>query len=159
MRRIFAILNTLAAGVLVALATTSAVAGTIEIDLTGLNLNFAGGQIYDADHLAGGGNSIANATALGSIVFSENGTYVGALDSNVYADILVNNVPRAAGRWFGADEFRRIVLQSADFQRHALGPAFRQPSKWTTPATAPNPNSSRWGGRRRARSPKISRSA
>ncbi|MBU4270369.1 MAG: hypothetical protein KKE86_06855 [Planctomycetes bacterium] len=71
-------------------ATASVV---ITIDFTGLNLEFAGGKIYDADHLAGGNGLIADATKLGSINFSINYVPVLSLSGDVYADILIQGVP------------------------------------------------------------------
>ncbi|MBU4270370.1 MAG: hypothetical protein KKA28_00655 [Planctomycetes bacterium] len=81
-------------GALVALAAAPPTAAdVITIDFMGLNLKFADGDIYDADHLVGGNGSTADATALGSITFYKNYDYVTSLDDDVYADILVQGVP------------------------------------------------------------------
>ena len=89
--RNWTLLLTVALVVLAAAPPTAA--DVITIDFTGLNLTFADGNIYDADHLAGGDGLVAEATALGSITFYKNYEYVTSLGSDVYADILVQWVP------------------------------------------------------------------
>jgi hypothetical protein len=96
MRRFLTSLMIVTAGALIALAAAPAAADTIQLDLTGVNLKFAGGQIYDADHIAGGNGNYLEATAIGSVVFYTNdySNYIGSsTGTNVYADVLINNVP------------------------------------------------------------------
>jgi hypothetical protein len=93
MNRLTAHLVLATACLLAALAATPALADTISLEFTGLNLKFAGGQIYDADHLAGGNGNYLEADNLTAVVFYQDSNKVGSLTSDVYADILVQGVP------------------------------------------------------------------
>ncbi|MCD4726162.1 MAG: hypothetical protein K8R46_00735 [Pirellulales bacterium] len=76
---------------LVAALATPATADNLSIDFHGLELTFAGGLIYDANHPEGGNSSAAEATALTTIVFTS--TEVTSLTSNVSVDIRIDGVP------------------------------------------------------------------
>ena len=94
MRRIYVnlILVTAAALALWAAAPT-AEADTIYIGLTGLSLTLNGGTIYDSGQSSYSGGSVADATPLGSITVEANSDVLGEYTSNVYADVLIPNVP------------------------------------------------------------------
>ncbi len=75
------------------LVATAARAGTLEIQFTGLNLTYDGTNIYDAGaaNTVGSGNP-AQSDALASMSFFLDGSLVGTLTSDIYADIFIKDV-------------------------------------------------------------------
>lgn len=72
----------------------------VEIQFTGLDLVYDGTDIADATALAGGAGNPADADPLTTMVFLVNGSPVGTLTSDIFADVLVRdvfNIPEAGG--------------------------------------------------------------
>jgi hypothetical protein len=84
-------------------------ADSIDLSLTGFNLNYAGNRIYDAGGTASAlaTGQISNAAGLTSIQLFDNGNLLpgGSLTGNLYADLLINNVtiPKAGGLASGSN--------------------------------------------------------
>lgn len=86
------------AGVLSFSATANA--AELQIQFTGLNLQYDGTDICDATSCSGGSGNFAEADSLFTMNFIVDGNLVGTLNSNIAADILiadVMNIPVAGG--------------------------------------------------------------
>lgn len=84
-----------------ALTASSAAAGTLQIQFTGLNLQYDGTSIFDAGaaNTTGSGNP-AQADALSAMNFYLDGSLVGTLTSDIYADLYLKdvlNIPASGG--------------------------------------------------------------
>lgn len=83
------------------LTASTAEAGTLQIQFTGLNLQYDGTNIYDAGvHNTTGSGNPAEADTLSAMNFYLDGSLVGTLTTDVYADIYIKNVlniPAAGG--------------------------------------------------------------
>lgn len=83
----------MAVGGLVALAFTGvANAGVLEIQFSGLNLVYDGSNIYDAGGIAGGSGNPSESDPLITMSFIFDGSLLGTLTSDIYADVLIQNV-------------------------------------------------------------------
>ena len=71
----------------------TAQAEIIQIHVTGLNFTYGGGQIYDSTNAVGGNQNITQADPVETIDFFKDDVFVGRLDTNVYADLLIDQVP------------------------------------------------------------------
>lgn len=83
------------------LTATPAAAETLQIQFTGLNLVYDGTNIFDAgaSNTVGSGNP-AEADALTAMNFYLDGSLVGSLNSDIYADVYIKdvlNIPAAGG--------------------------------------------------------------
>lgn len=89
----------IAAALAIALTAITAHAAEMTIEFTGLNLSYDGSDITDAEDAAGGGGDPALSDELTSMVFSVDGSVVGTLTSDIYADIAIPSVaiPSAPG--------------------------------------------------------------
>jgi hypothetical protein len=75
------------------LSASAAQAGLLEIQFTGLNLQYDGTNIFDAGvHNTSGAGDPADADQLTSMNFYLDGNLVGVLNSDVYADIFIADV-------------------------------------------------------------------
>jgi hypothetical protein len=84
----------------IALFATSAQAGTIQIDFTGMNLKYNGSAIYDADSIGGGALNPADADPLSTVDFFIDGNLTGSLTSDLSLDAYIPdvlNIPSAVG--------------------------------------------------------------
>jgi hypothetical protein len=82
------------------LIAAPAVAEQIQIELTGLNFKYDGSDIYDSAAKAGGSSITSQADVLSTIDFYKDGSWVGSLTSNIYADLLIDyvkNIPTGGG--------------------------------------------------------------
>lgn len=83
------------------LSASAAQAGVLEIQFTGLNLQYDGTNIFDAGvHNIMGSGDPAEADSLTSMNFYLDGNLVGVLNSDVYADIYIAdvlNIPTTGG--------------------------------------------------------------
>ena len=78
----------------------AASAATIQIQFSGLDLVYNGGNLYDAGGIAGGSGSPAYADSLFTMSFIKDGVFLGTLTQNIFADVLINglsNIPVAGG--------------------------------------------------------------
>ena len=73
-------------------AAASAGAATLDIQFTGLDLVYDGTDIYDAGGIAGGGGDSTLADPLSTVDFFVDGVLTGSLDTDVWADILIEDV-------------------------------------------------------------------
>jgi hypothetical protein len=72
---------------------TTASAGPIRIQLTGLDLVYDGFDLYDAGSPLGGIQDPAESDPLTSARFFQNDVLVGTLSSDIYADVAIVGVP------------------------------------------------------------------
>jgi hypothetical protein len=79
------------AAVLLCFSAVAAQASVIKIDIIGLNIGFQDGKIYDGSSAVGGNHSVGEASPV-ILRFSKDGAFVGDLTSDVYADLLIDNV-------------------------------------------------------------------
>jgi hypothetical protein len=83
------------------LSATTARAGVLEIQFTGLDLQYDGTNIFDAGvHNTVGNGNPAEADVLTSMNFYLDGNLIGVQSTNVFADIYISNVlniPAAGG--------------------------------------------------------------
>ena len=82
------------------LSASAAKAGILEIQFTGLNLQYDGTNIFDAGGVAGGTGDPADSDPLTSMNFYLDGGLVGVLNSDIYADVFIAdvlNVPTTGG--------------------------------------------------------------
>lgn len=89
---------------------------TLEIQMEGLDLEYMGGQLYDKGGVVGGAGVTATADPLLQVSFLLNGSLVGQLSSNIWADMFINNVtsiPKAGG-------FASIADQGDTFGFHLI---------------------------------------
>ncbi len=100
-RRIARRFSAFAMLVAVLLSVSVAKAGTLEIQFTGLNLDYDGTNIFDAGtHNTVGIGDPAQSDPLGSMNFYLDGTLVGVQNTNVFADIYIKdvlNIPASGG--------------------------------------------------------------
>jgi hypothetical protein len=75
------------------LVVGTAQAEIIQIHVTGLNFTFGGGQIYDTPNAVGGNQVITQADPVETIDFFKDDVFVGRLNTDVYADLLIDKVP------------------------------------------------------------------
>lgn len=78
--------------VVLSLFAAPALAATIEIEFTGMDLVYDGSAIYDAGSTAGGVADPADADPLTSVNFSVDGSLVGTLNSDVSLDVHIPDV-------------------------------------------------------------------
>ncbi len=83
------------------LTASNAAAETLQIQFTGLNLQYDGTNIFDAGvHNTTGSGNPAEADALTAMNFYLDGSLVGTLTSDIYADVYIKdvlNIPAAGG--------------------------------------------------------------
>jgi hypothetical protein len=82
------------------LSASAAQAGILEIQFTGLNLQYDGTNIFDAGGAVGGNGNFAEADPLTSMNFYLDGNLIGVLNSDVYADVFIAdvlNIPTTGG--------------------------------------------------------------
>ena len=91
--------RTLAVAVLASAVLTISRAGAdvIEIQFSGLDVKYDGWNIFDATSFDGGIGMPSLADPLTTVSFSKNGSVVGLLTDNVYADLLITDVPHLPG--------------------------------------------------------------
>jgi hypothetical protein len=80
--------------------TPSAQASQLEIQFLGLDLRYTGMELHDATSVLGGGGAPAEADPLTAVTFLVDGTPVGMLSSDIWADILISgltNIPVGGG--------------------------------------------------------------
>ncbi len=80
-------------GLLLGLFATPAAAELIDIHFTGLDLVYDGTNIYDATSIAGGSGRPEDADPLASVLFYVDRELVGTLSEDIFADVLIRNVP------------------------------------------------------------------
>ena len=90
-RTIKSLLGALAIGLLWTSAA-SVQASTLEIQFLGLDLVYDGTDIYDATSALGGSGITTLADPLESVAFIVDGTTVGTLSTDIWADILIRDV-------------------------------------------------------------------
>lgn len=76
------------------------------IEYTGMNLAYDGAAIYDAGATSGGVGDPADADALQSVDFFEDGVHIGALDSDVWLDVYI---PDVAGLVAGVNSVSNVT--------------------------------------------------
>jgi hypothetical protein len=79
---------------------TYGVGDVVEIQFTGLDLTYDGTDIVDATDPVGGSGDPAEADPLTTMVFLVNGSLVGTLTDDIFADVLVQdvlNIPDTGG--------------------------------------------------------------
>lgn len=77
-----------------------AFAEQIQIHITGLNFKYDGTDIYDSANIAGGNYNTAEADPVTTVDFFVDNGYVGSLTSNVFTDLLIQdvlNIPKNGG--------------------------------------------------------------
>jgi len=83
------------------LTASNAAAETLQVQFTGLNLQYDGANIFDAGvHNTVGSGNPAEADALSAMNFYLDGSLVGSLTSDIYADVYIKdvlNIPAAGG--------------------------------------------------------------
>ena len=88
-----------------ALVAASAQSAVI-IHFTGMNLSYDGSAIYDGGSTSGGVGDPADADALTTVDFFEDGVLVGSLDSDVWLDVYI---PDITGLAAGANSVSNIT--------------------------------------------------
>lgn len=92
--------TTLALALTLTILGRPAAAATLEIHFTGLNLVYDGLNLYDAVSPAGGNQDPTEADPLTAVDFLLDGTLVGSLTSDIYADAALfgaGNIPVGGG--------------------------------------------------------------
>jgi hypothetical protein len=98
MRRVVILLALCGAAFL--LPSSTARASTLQIQFTGLDLVYDGHDIFDAASPFGGIGATSEADPLTAMSFLLDGTLIGTLTSDIYADVAINGVgsiPAAGG--------------------------------------------------------------
>jgi hypothetical protein len=105
----------LLAAVLVAAPVAPAAAVPVQIQFTGLDLVYDGTTLHDAGSLLGGGGEPAESDPLISMHFLQNGSLLGTLTSDIWADIRlsVSGIPAAGGTGTGSGDIFDLLTQSA----------------------------------------------
>lgn len=88
-----------------ALVAASAQSAVI-IHFTGMNLSYDGSAIYDSGSTSGGVGDPADADALTTVDFFEDGVLVGSLDSDVWLDVYI---PDIAGLVAGTNSVSNVT--------------------------------------------------
>ncbi|NQU23221.1 MAG: PEP-CTERM sorting domain-containing protein [Candidatus Nealsonbacteria bacterium] len=79
-------------GLAVTFASAPASGAVLRIHFTGLDLKYDGSNLYDATNIAGGTGNSAEADELTALDFFLDGVPVAGLSSDIYADVLIQNV-------------------------------------------------------------------
>lgn len=105
----------LLAAALVVAPVTPAAAATIQIQFAGLDLVYDGSVLRDAASAAAGSGKPADSDPLISMHFLQNGSLLGTLTSDIWADIklFVSGIPATGGTGTGTGGFFGLLTQSA----------------------------------------------
>jgi len=89
----------------------------LEIQFTGLDLVYDGFSVYDAGGIDGGLGDPATADPLSVMIFEVDGTEVGRLETDIFADLIidgVDNIPVAGGTVTTGSGFFDLLTSSAN---------------------------------------------